>query len=151
MRRLFLVVTATIVLAVPASITAALVSSPAGASSAVACKKLSGSIATTFTVTKCSPKVKKGADKSASGSSSSLASGNGTLTWSKSGQTTTVSLSVSSPGQGGCPSGSTEYDVTGSVTGGTSTYTGSGDAVSGRACASPTGSLSLVKKTSLSL
>jgi hypothetical protein len=41
--------------------------------------------------------------------------------------------------------------VSGSVTGGTSTYTHSGDTVSARACVSASGSLSLVKKTTMNL
>jgi hypothetical protein len=147
MRRLILAGTAAIALAVPVSITAALVATPAGAAAGVSCKKLTGSIASTFTISACKPANKK--NKSATGTSSSLATGSGTLTWSKSGQTTTVSLSVTSKGQGGCSAGSTEYDVSGTVTGGTSTYTKTGDAVSGRACASATGSLSLVNKTAL--
>jgi hypothetical protein len=41
--------------------------------------------------------------------------------------------------------------VTGSVTGGSSTYTSSGDAISADVCAAGSGKLSLVKGTSMHL
>jgi hypothetical protein len=100
--------------------------------SAVACSSVKGNTAGTISVGKCSPESK--VDKAATGPGAETASGL-TLTWSPSGQTTVLSaLSVSSPGQGGCPAGSTEYDVTGTVTGGTSTYTSVGGTVSAHLC-----------------
>ena len=89
--------------------------------------------------------------KTASAKSSALATGKGTLTWLPSKKTTIVSGSVASKGQGGCAIGSTEYDLSGTVTGGTATYTKKGDTVKGRACLSATGALSLVPGTSLTL
>jgi hypothetical protein len=149
MRRLFIAAAVASAVALPVSVTAVAFAGPASAAATpVACKKLSGTITGSITISKCSPKSKT--NKSAGGLAASLASG-GTITWTPSNQTTTVSLSVSSPGQGACKKGSTEYDVTGSVTGGTSTYTHSGDAVAGKACATSGGSLSLVKHTSLTL
>jgi hypothetical protein len=98
----------------------------------VACSSVKGNTAGTISVGKCSPESK--VDKAATGPGAETASGL-TLTWSPSGQTTVLSaLSVSSPGQGGCPAGSTEYDVTGTVTGGTSTYTSVGGTVSAHLC-----------------
>ena len=57
-----------------------------------------------------------------------------------------ITLSVHSPGQGSCKKGSKEEDATGSVTGGTSTYTKAGNPVAIRACFTQQGgTLSLVK------
>jgi hypothetical protein len=148
MRRLLVTVTVVATLALPATFSAFALSSPASAASGVSCQKLTGTITGDITISKCTPKSKT--NKTASGLAVSLAS-SGTLTWSKSGQTTNVTLSTSSPGQGACKAGSTEYDVTGTVTGGTSTYTQSGDAVSGKACVTSGGSLSLVKKSVMTL
>jgi hypothetical protein len=61
-------------------------------------------------------------------------------------------LSGSSPGQGACKRGSTEEDLSGTVTGGTSTYTFASSPVSVRLCQdSETGGVSLVKKTPVTL
>jgi len=148
MRRVFLVVASVTAMALPVSLAAVSLSTPAGAASGVACKKLTGTATGNFTVTKCTPKSKQ--NKKATGSSTSLATGSGTITWSPSHGTTTVSLSETQSGSS-CPAGSTEYVVTGSVTGGTSTYTSAGDAVSGDVCLSGTGKLTLVKGTSMTL
>jgi hypothetical protein len=74
-----------------------------------------------------------------------------TFTWGTSGETTIVSVATSSPDQGGCRAGSVEYDVTGVVVGGTSTYTSAGDAVSARLCINARGKVSLVKTTTFGL
>jgi len=58
---------------------------------------------------------------------------------------------MSSPGQGACAAGSTEEDISGNVTGGTSTYTAVGDVVSAQICVSSSGKLSLVKGTTYSV
>ena len=124
---------------------------PASAASGVSCKTIKGTITTTITITACTPKVPKGADASASAPASSLATG-GTLTWSKSGQTTVVALTVSGgTSQGGCAKKWIEYDANGTVTGGNSTYTQVGDVVSARACVGPTGALKLVAHTVMTL
>jgi hypothetical protein len=111
----------------------------------VVCSKLSGKASGKITIKKCTPK--SAANKLASGSGSSLFSG-GTLTWKKSHQSTVIGTSATTPsGHGAGKSGSTERDITGSVSGGSSTYTHSGDYVSLRVCQSSSGALSLVKGT----
>ena len=110
----------------------------------VTCAKVSGKLTGEISLKKCTPKSPT--NKSAKGSGASLTS-SGTLAWKKSRQTTEISASASSVGQGGCKTGSTERDVTGSVTGGTSTYTHSGDYVYLRTCVSGSGAVSLVKGT----
>jgi hypothetical protein len=115
----------------------------------VTCKKLTGTVATNITITTCSPL--SSTNKSATAPTSSLASGGGTLKWSPSGKTTIFKGTVTSPSKSGCAVGSTEHDLTGTVTGGTSTYTRKGDVVKGRACLSPTGAISLVPGTSILL
>jgi len=110
----------------------------------VTCAKVSGKLTGNISLKKCIPKSPT--NKSAKGAGASLTA-SGTLTWKKSHQTTMVSASASSVGQGGCKNGSTERDVTGSVTGGTSTYTHSGDYVYVRLCVAGSGAVSLVKGT----
>jgi hypothetical protein len=111
----------------------------------VTCAKVSGKLTGTIALKKCTPKSPT--NKSAKGPGASLTS-SGTLTWKKSHQTTEISASASAPsGQGGCKQGSTERDVTGSVTGGSSTYTHSGDYVYLRLCLTGSGAVSLVKGT----
>ncbi|HXQ59962.1 MAG TPA: hypothetical protein VN799_07675, partial [Acidimicrobiales bacterium] len=80
MRRLLTAVATVAALAMPASIAAFTLSSPASAAgSSVTCKKLTGTITGNITISKCSPKSKT--NKSASGVAASLATG-GTVTWS---------------------------------------------------------------------
>jgi hypothetical protein len=147
MRRFVVVLSSIACLAIPVSM-AGLWNGPASAASSVTCKKLVGTITGNVKVSACLPTSKT--EKSASAPAASLASG-GTLTWN-SGKTTTLTLSTSSPGQGACKKGSSEYDATGTVTGGTSTYTHAGDVVSGRVCVNTTtGAISLVPKTVMSL
>ena len=113
--------------------------------SSVQCAKLGGSAAGPVTISKCTPK--SSANKSAV--SPTLA---GTFTWSGSALTTVDSLNgLTSPGQGGCKAGSTEYDISGIVTGGTSTYTTVGDTIAARLCRNSSGTLSLVKGTAFSI
>ena len=111
------------------------------ATTAPSCGKLTGTISTTFSVSRCTP---------ASAKSSSLATGKGTLTWSRSKKTTKVTISISQSGTS-CAVGSTEYKVKGSVTGGTATFTKRRQAVSADVCVSATGDLSLVPKTRMAL
>jgi hypothetical protein len=110
---------------------------------APSCAKLTGTISSTVTYSKCTPKNKK--DKSAGGSVASLET-TGTITWSPSGQTTTASFNFAS-GSGKCPKKDTQEDVTGTVTGGTSTYTATGQAIAQTVCVSSAGKLSLAKGT----
>jgi len=113
-------------------------------SSSVTCARVSGTVIGTMKLSACTPasKTNRAASTVALGS---------TLTWSGSGQTTVESLSSSSPGQGICPLHRTELDISGVVTGGTSTYTAVGDVVSATLCDSKTGHLSLAKGTKYSL
>jgi hypothetical protein len=147
MRRVFIGLAALSAVALPVTVTAVTLSaSPAGAATPVACKKLSGSASGSFTISKCTPKNK--ADKSAKGASSTLATGSGDVTWSPSGGTTAVSISFTQSGSS-CPK-ATEYVISGSVTGGTSTYTASGQTISADVCLKGS-KLSLVKGTSMDL
>ena len=112
--------------------------------STVACAHVTGTVSGTMKLSRCSPASKTNRQATA------VAMGS-TLTWSASGQTTVESLSSSSPGQGACRLHSTELDVSGVVTGGTSTYTAVGDSVSASLCETRTGHLSLVPGTQYSL
>ncbi len=116
---------------------------PSGAP--VSCAKVAGLATATVVVAKCTQSSKANAKATAAGS---LVTGSGTLTWTKSGGTTIVSGSSTAVGQGGCKKGWTEWDVSGTVTGGTSTYTATGDPVSARLCESVTGKVALVAGTS---
>ncbi|HLN15429.1 MAG TPA: hypothetical protein VK277_01635 [Acidimicrobiales bacterium] len=142
MRRLLLSVAA---LAIPVSTASAIsigIAGPAGASAPVSCTKVVGVITGNITFKGCGGGLGKGTAPAAS-----LATG-GTITWlGRIKGTTTVALSVTSPGQGGCKKNSTEYDATGTVTADTTGVVSVGDPVSGRACLSPSGSISLVKHT----
>ena len=111
----------------------------------IVCAKLTGTVGGSITVSTCAPLN--------AGDTRATLDPTGTFfIWSKSAQTTTVSLGTpTSPGQGSCPRGHIEYDYFGSVTGGTSTYTTIGDAIFGTTCASRSGKLVLVKGTTFSL
>jgi hypothetical protein len=115
----------------------------------VSCSSIKGTISGTITIGKCTPASKL--NKSASGAAATLMSG-GSLTWSPIGKTTIISSSsLTSPGQGDCKAGSTQYNDSATVTGGTSTYTQVGDPVSAALCVTGTGSVSLVKGTEVTL
>ena len=147
MRRVFIGLAALSAAALPITVTAvAFTASSAGAATPVACKKLSGTISKTFTISKCTPK--SSSNKTAKGSSSSLATGGGSITWAPSKGTTTVSISFTQSGTS-CP-GASEYVISGSVTGGSSTYTANGQSVSADVCVKGS-KLSLVKGTSMDL
>lgn len=110
----------------------------------VVCAKVSGTLGVSMTVSKCSPL--------STGNTKAVLDPTGTFfTWSKSSQTTQVALTTTPVGQGVCPKGHTEVDIAGSVTGGTSTYTTLGDAVSGVVCAAPSGKYTLVKGSTFSI
>jgi hypothetical protein len=155
MRRLLTGAAVAVALSIPASVAAVGVvsSAPAFASSSISCTSLKGTISGSITIGKCTPSGGKGY-KTASAPAASLASG-GTITWKKSGATTTLSLAATSPGQGGCKKGYLEYDATGSVTAASTTGVGIpavGDTTSARACVDATnGKIALVKGTSFTL
>ena len=135
MRRFFVFAAASAaVIAIPSSLAVAGLASPAGASgSSVQCAKIKGPALGTLTVSKCTPKSSTNATATFLGSA--LRTGSGTITWSTSHQTTTVASIVEHevfPDR--CKTGSDEYSATGDVTGGTSTYTKSGDVFSATVC-----------------
>ncbi len=149
MRRMILAVAALGALAVPTSVAAVGLASPAMAASGTTCAKLSGVVTGTITFKKCSFATGKDkTNKTLSGQGIGLASG-GTLTWSPSGQTTTVGApSFTSPGQGSCKPKNTEYIVNGTVTGGTSTHTQAGDPFDATVCVKNSNNkISLLKGT----
>jgi hypothetical protein len=155
MRRLFTVAAAAVALSIPASVAGVgLVSSgSAFAASSITCSSLKGTISGNITIGKCLPSGGKGY-KSASALATSLATG-GTLTWSNSGATTTVTLATTSPGQGSCKKGNVEFDATGTVTAASTTGVGIpavGDSTSARACVeTKNGKITLVKGTTFTL
>jgi uncharacterized protein (DUF2147 family) len=119
----------------------------AGASAPVSCTKVVGNASNTVTLKGCGGGLGKG-----SAPALSLATG-GTITWKgkNKGTTTIGNVSVTSPGQGGCKTGSTEEDFTGTVTANTSKANILGTTVSGRACVNGAGGITLVKHTTLVL
>jgi lysophospholipase L1-like esterase len=117
------------------------------ATPSVTCSSVSGNAFILIRFKTCSPFSRT--NKSASAHGSFLASG-GALTWAHSFQSTTASVTQTSVGLGGCKSGSTEHDVTGIVTGGTSTYTRTYDPVSLRVCETGGGTVSLAPGSSAS-
>lgn len=149
MRRLIMVLATMAAVALPMSITAISQAPSAAAASGTTCAKLSGVVSGTITFKKCTfTSGKDKTNKTLSGNGLSLASG-GTLTWSPSNQTTTVGPpSFTSPGQGSCKPKNTEYIVSGTVVGGTSTHTHAGDAFTATVCLkSSNNTVSLLKGT----
>jgi hypothetical protein len=149
-RRLLVVVALATSTVVPAAVLFTAGSGTAGAATPPSCKKLSGTATGNFTISKCSPKNKQ--NKTATGTSSSLESGSGTITWSPSGQMTNVSVTFTQASSNtGCSGGTTKYNISGSVTGGSSTYTASGQSISAQVCVTTTLSFTLAKKTVMTL
>ena len=147
MRRLLLGIAALALPVAGATAGAVATAGTAGASAPVSCTKISGNVATAVTLKGCGGGLGKG-----TAPAPTLATG-GTITWKghNKGTTTIGNVSVTSPGQGGCKTGSTEEDFTGTVTANTSKANILGNTVSGRACANAAGNLSLVKHTTLTL
>lgn len=107
----------------------------------VSCSSVTGMVGETITISNCSPKSTKYV-------SASLASGASVLNWSPNGGTTTLSLDpLTSLGQGSCASGHIEYEYSGTVIGGTSTYATVGDEVSGLTCVASSGATKVLKGT----
>ncbi len=155
MRRLFTMAAVAVAISIPTSVAAvsAVSTGSAFAASSITCSSLKGTVTGTITIKKCTPSAGKGY-KSATGSSGSLATG-GTLTWSNSGATTTVTLVVTSPGQGLCGKGYSEFDANGTVTAASTTGTGIpavGDTTSSKVCVNVAkNKIALVKGTTFSL
>jgi hypothetical protein len=114
----------------------------------VSCKKVSGKITGTVSISTCSPVVT--GYTTLSGQATKLVAG-GTLTWAPNKKTTIIKDTATQKGTG-CKAPAKEYDVTGSVTGGTATYTKKGDIIKGRVCVNTTlGTVALVPGTSITL
>ncbi|HXQ75149.1 MAG TPA: hypothetical protein VN791_01540 [Acidimicrobiales bacterium] len=135
MRRVVLAAAVVAALSVSASVATVVVSAPAWAGSAVTCKKLQGSAtgAYKFHLKKCTP---PNTETTLTGRGTDLTTVGGptTDTWKwNGGATTIVSLTVV-PTAGICSAGYTGYTDTGTVTGGSSTYTQTNDTVSMLVC-----------------
>jgi hypothetical protein len=136
------------VVAVRGSVAAAIATAgTAGASAPFSCTKVSGNIGGTVTLKGCGGGLGKG-----SMAGGSIATG-GVITWKgeRSGTTTVGNVSITSPGQGDCAKGSTEEDLTGTVTANTSKADLLGTTVSAQACLDGSGNVSLVKHTTAKL
>ena len=148
-RILVLVGTALVVGASAVSVGISAGSATAGAQETLQCNKVTGTTTGEVTVKSCRPGNRT--DKSASGPAHVLVNG-GTLTWKPSGQTTIVggiSHMVRTPDT--CKTGWTEYNTTGLVISGTSTYTKVGDHLNALTCVSKTGKITILKGSTLSL
>jgi trimeric autotransporter adhesin len=100
----------------------------------ISCAHATGSVdvttyAFTVTLSRCAPVSKENRTGTLTGSIEG-----GTVVWQPSGQTTVGSLQMLSAPEGLCPKRMSELDVTGIITGGTSTYTVVGDAVTIHGC-----------------
>jgi hypothetical protein len=117
-------------------------SSTAGASSPITCAKVTGSLTGALHFRGCHTPWANG-----NAVGTSLATG-GTISWSgKHPGSVSFSGSVTTPGRGACPLGSTEYDasdVVTSVTGSAAYLLHVGDSVSGTACRTTAGALTVV-------
>jgi hypothetical protein len=111
----------------------------------IVCKKLTGNIATTVTLSACTLAATGGSSQPIP--ATSLASG-GTITWQNS-KTTTVTLKLSTTEHDGtetltCPAGTTEYEAHGKVTADTTGFAPVGGVAKAEACANgTTGAISL--------
>ncbi len=135
MRRMISAATVAVALTASASVATVVVSTPAWAGSSAACKKLEGyaSGSHKFQLKKCMP---PNAEKTLTGVGAELTTVGGptTYTWRWNDRATTVvSLSVARTA-GVCGSGYSGYTDTGTVTGGSSTYTHVNDVVSMLVC-----------------
>jgi len=142
MRRLALLVLGLSVVTTVAFSAAASLPSAAAASNQT-CAKASGNASGNLVLTKCSGGLGKGSAKA-----TSLATG-GTINWTQG--ATTFTGTPKATGRGSCPKGSTEYIFTGTVTADTSGKVKVGSVVSGKACLSKKGTISLLKHTKFTL
>jgi hypothetical protein len=114
----------------------------AGASSPITCAKVTGSLTGTVHFRGCHTPWANG-----NAVGTSLATG-GTISWNgKHPGSVSFSGSVTTPGQGECPTGSTEYtasDAVTAVTGSAASLLQVGDSVSGTACRTSAGALRVV-------
>lgn len=112
--------------------------------SAISCSKLSGSISGNGALAKCSDKANTGGK--ASFPASALVSGSGTITWNGTG-TTAVTVTGSPNGGSDCPTGDTEFAVTGTTgksTGAAKKSIAKKAAINALVCLTVSGSFTLV-------
>jgi hypothetical protein len=135
MRRVLFVTAIAVAFSVPASTGFVRASSPAFAGSVLTCTKVSGRFIASLIIRRCTVPL---ADRRTYGSASivvSTLSSGGTITWAKSGATTTLGpATITSPGRGRCGVFDTEHDISATVTGGTSAVTNKGDTFSADVC-----------------
>ena len=156
MRRLVMASAVIIALSVPITVGTVALAGPATAASGIQCKGIKGNIAGNVTISKCKPSGGAGY-KTATGVATSLAS-SGTLTWSKSGATTTIhggSATAVSPNKcAPAKGGGGEFTFTATVSAASTVGTGIpavGDSVSATACISSTGAITLLPHTVMHL
>ncbi len=139
MKRILLAAAA---LSIPASALTTSFAGSAGAASPITCAKVTGSLTGTVHFKGCRTPWING-----SAVGTDLANG-GTISWGgKHAGSVSFSGSVTSPGRGSCPAGSTEYDaseVVTAVTGSAASLLKVGDSVSGTACRTAAGALTVV-------
>jgi len=114
----------------------------------VSCTDVIGNASTTITLTSCTP---MSTTNRSAGAPGSITQSGGTFTWKTSGGTTVAFWNTSSPGTGTCGTYMTEYELSGVVTGGTSSYTKKGDPISIDLCRGQEGSLRLAPSTTAGL
>ncbi|MFZ0665512.1 MAG: hypothetical protein WAM97_07130 [Acidimicrobiales bacterium] len=102
---------------------------PAAAAAAVKCTSLSGTVGGTGTVTGCKGTGSTGGSGSFPASPASSA----TITWAN-GQTTTASFNYASGSGTDCPSGGSEYVITGTVSSSTTKTIPKGQKLKGDVC-----------------
>jgi hypothetical protein len=158
MRRMMLTVAVAATLALPASLVAVSVGATgAGATTTphAVCAKMKGSETGTVVTSKCTftPALSKTAAKAfkdLTGNSAQLAEG-GTLHWTN-GETTIVGApTLTTPKAGTCPPKDTAAHAVGTVTGGTSTVTHSGNTFSVTVCIASNGKIKNAKGTAVDL
>jgi hypothetical protein len=116
---------------------------PSGAAvTGISCGSMTGNIAKTVTLKKCTGNTGKASKPLPA---AALASG-GTITW-KNNKTTTVTLTVKNGPGTKCAIGDTEYDATGKVTADTTGSAKKGGKVAAKVCVNGAGAVTLVPGT----
>lgn len=142
MRRILLVVSALAIPAAAASAGTIATASGAWASTPITCAKVTGSLTGTVHFKGCTTPLAKG-----NAVGTGLATG-GTLSWQgKHPGSVSFTGSVTTPGQGSCPAGSKEYvasEVVSAVSGSAGVVFQVGDSVSGTACRTKAGALTVL-------
>jgi hypothetical protein len=119
----------------------------AGAATGVACSKITGGIAgTTGTLSGCTDTANTGGKGTFP--ISALTGGSGSITWNGTGTTALSGVTATAVTPNKCPSGDTEYKVSGNVSGGTGKALKSikkGWTLSAYVCVTSSGKFSLLK------